>query len=174
MNTNVTTWRDLISELTPEQIAELEYCEQHQIPPGLDTDAHRLNGARSMIRHNRAQREFAHVEPPADCRGPIDTWQQLDATTFTRAYTAWNVEVGSIDVEVMGTQYSDGRVIREIYCGGMDGIMAGQARRLAAALIDAADMIEQIDGNPYPVESDYYPCCGAIGRHGSDCDPRLK
>ena len=33
---NATTWHDLADQLTPEQIAELEYCEREQVtPPGL-------------------------------------------------------------------------------------------------------------------------------------------
>jgi hypothetical protein len=31
---NATTWLDLAGQLTPEQIAEPEYCERRQIPPG--------------------------------------------------------------------------------------------------------------------------------------------
>ena len=169
-NTTVITWRDLSSELTPEQIAELDYCEQNHIPPGLDTDEHRLNGARSMIRHNRAQREFAHIEPPADCRGKIDGWQQFDDTTFCRAYTAWQREVGGIDVMIGGTQYSDdGRVTREIFVGDMDGMAAWQVRELAAALIAAADRLEQLDGTRWPVDSTVYSCCRSIGRHSREC-----
>lgn len=34
-NNNATTWRDLADQLTPEQIAEIEYCEREQILPGL-------------------------------------------------------------------------------------------------------------------------------------------
>ena len=145
MNTNVTTWRDLISELTAEQIAELEHCEQNRIPPGLDTDRHRLNAAHAMIRRNRAQQQFSHIEPPADCPGEIGDWYQWNDNTFSRAYSAWVREVGSTGVEVMGTQFSDGRVMREIFVGGMDGMTVGKVRRLAAALLDAADVIEKIE-----------------------------
>ena len=31
---NATTWRDLADQPTPLQVAELEYCEREQIPPG--------------------------------------------------------------------------------------------------------------------------------------------
>ena len=33
-DTPATTWRDLADQLTPAQVAELEYCEREQIPPG--------------------------------------------------------------------------------------------------------------------------------------------
>jgi len=32
---NTATWRDLADQLTPQQVAELEYCEREGIPPGM-------------------------------------------------------------------------------------------------------------------------------------------
>ena len=42
MTADKNTWRDLADMLTVEQIAELEYCEREQIPPGLADAEHRL------------------------------------------------------------------------------------------------------------------------------------
>jgi hypothetical protein len=45
---NATTWRDLADQLTPRQIAELEYCERENPPPGLAGPQEQLNCARAM------------------------------------------------------------------------------------------------------------------------------
>jgi hypothetical protein len=45
---DATTWRDLADQLTPQQIAEMEYCEREGIPPGLTSPQHQLNCARAM------------------------------------------------------------------------------------------------------------------------------
>jgi hypothetical protein len=36
---NATSWRDLPDQLTPQQIAELEYCEREGIPRGMPDPA---------------------------------------------------------------------------------------------------------------------------------------
>jgi hypothetical protein len=43
---NATTWRDLADQLAPDHIAELEYCEREQVPPGLTSSQTFLIGAR--------------------------------------------------------------------------------------------------------------------------------
>jgi hypothetical protein len=42
---NTATWRDLADQLTPQQVAELEYCEREGIPPGMVEPRHQLNCA---------------------------------------------------------------------------------------------------------------------------------
>ena len=49
-----TTWRDLADRLTPEQFWELEYCETHQVPPGLYSPESALRVAQMHVRNNEA------------------------------------------------------------------------------------------------------------------------
>jgi hypothetical protein len=75
---NATSWRDLADQLTPDQIAELEYCEREQVPPGLVSPAHQLRAARKLAELNIAQAMFADIAPPADVIGEIADWMDYD------------------------------------------------------------------------------------------------
>jgi hypothetical protein len=89
---------------------------------------------------------FAPMPAPVDCIDTPGGWHPWDDTVHTRAYTAWECSVGEIRVQIAGTQFSDGRVLREIRClGDLDGVTVDLSRRLAAALIAAADVIERIE-----------------------------
>jgi hypothetical protein len=141
---NASTWRDLADQLTPEQIAELEYCgSREQIPPGMAEPRHHLNHARKLAELNIAQAMFADIAPPPDAVGKPDDWMDYDGENYQRMFASWTHPV--LDVSVLGLQFSDGRIERYILCGvDTDEMTAERSRQLAAALIDAAAQLERI------------------------------
>lgn len=146
---NVTTWRDLADQLTPQQVAELEYCEREQIPPGLATEQHRLNGARAMIRRNIAQALCADIPVPADAIDTPSDWDewQDEHQHFQRVYTAHDAMIGGTRVQILGYQNEHNEIYRRIYVDGtLEDLDAATARTIAAALTAAADRLDQLDG----------------------------
>jgi hypothetical protein len=145
---NATSWRDLIDQLTPEQIAELEYCEREGIPPGLADPEHQLNGARAMAEHNVIQALCADIAPPSDATGPVYHWEAWGDGGHGRMYEVSSTRpAGNMLVDILGVQHDNGDVERFILAdlseNDRDGNMnAVQARQLAAALIDAADVLD--------------------------------
>ncbi len=140
----MTAWRDLADMLTPEQIAELEYCEREQIPPGLADPAHRLNCAQMIARHNLIQQLCAVIDAPVDAVGEPDAWQEWD-DGYGRMYTVSSRDVGKMSVQVLGVQFDDGRTEASILASGVEQMTAPQARRLAEALIAAADELGRLE-----------------------------
>ncbi|HPY26147.1 MAG TPA: hypothetical protein PLK19_17720 [Mycobacterium sp.] len=51
---NATTWRDLADQLTPQQIATIEYCEREQVPPGIACEESRIRHAQAYVAENEA------------------------------------------------------------------------------------------------------------------------
>jgi len=137
-----TTWRDLADQLTPEQISELEYCEREEIPPGAASAQGHLNHARKLAELNVARAMFADIAPPPEAR-EIDDWTDWDDEVYQRGFTSWTHP--GREVSILGWQFNDGRVEREILDRGGDGPMtAAQARQRAAALLDAADQLDRL------------------------------
>ena len=142
---NATDWRDLADQLTDEQVAYLERCERLQIPPGRANPQYRLTAARSMARSNIIQSLHADIELPADAVGEVNEWQRWHGT-YSRLYTIWSHVENSLRVEVFGTQHADGQVERHIVTEWPDaGMSAAEARRGAAALLNAADVLDGLD-----------------------------
>ena len=73
---NAASWRDLVDMLTPEQVAELEYCEREQIPPGLADPEHHLNCAQMMVRHNFIQELCDDIAQPVNAIDEPSEWQE--------------------------------------------------------------------------------------------------
>ena len=95
---------------------------------------------------NEAHQQLGNIEVPADCIDTPGGWHPWDDDVHSRAYTAWERSIGQIRVQIAGVQFSDGRVMREICClGDLDPVTVDQSRRVAAALIAAADVIERIE-----------------------------
>lgn len=162
MNDNTaTTWRDLTDQLTPEQIAELEWWETRpDIPPradGAPTSSTQHQGvllftAREYAGQNAAAIAHADVEVPPDAVS-FDAWSESDNgdSVDMRFFTGACRVIESINVSIQGRQYSDGRTERTVRVepNGRfnDGDMsAEQSRLVAAALIDAADELDAIEG----------------------------
>jgi hypothetical protein len=85
---NATGWRDLADQLTPEQIAELEYCEREQIPPGLADAEHQLNCARAMARENIIQALCADIPAPPGAVGRVYDWEEWSGERYRRMFSA--------------------------------------------------------------------------------------
>ncbi len=146
---NARTWRDLMDDLTIGQIVDLEASEKRRA----ETPAQLLRLARDWIAHNLIQMECADIPAPADAIDtPLD-WEQ-SGSGYRRGYTVWerSGERPGADellfvVQVQGRQYSDGRITRQIVAlAELEGIDALEARRIGAALLEAADALDALDG----------------------------
>jgi hypothetical protein len=142
---NATSWRDLMDDLTVGQIVDLEASEKRNA----ETPAQLLQLARNWIAQNLIQIECADVPAPADAIDtPLD-WERA-GHGYRRGYTVWGRSGRRPEcdgllfvVQVQGHQYSDGRVTRRIYgLAELEGIDASEARRVAAALLEAADALD--------------------------------
>lgn len=136
------SWRDYISELTAEQVAELESWEQQ--PDGGRGSDMRLKAlvvaARSMSRQNRWQREYADVPAPRDATHVGDWHPYDDIETPARYFEG----LRGPHVHVGGLQNSDGSV-RERWISvtiDADDLDSARARALARFLLYAADELE--------------------------------
>ncbi|ORV61492.1 hypothetical protein AWC03_09865 [Mycobacterium europaeum] len=145
---NAVSWRELADQLTPKQIAELEYCEREQIPPGVYSPQSQLNCARAMARHNITQALCADVPLPSDAAGDVAEWEEWQGGGHARMYTCSVRTAGTFSVEIVGIQHDDdGRVERFILAQdtARDGSMtAANAREFAALLVDAADELDSL------------------------------
>jgi len=146
---NARSWRDLMDDLTIGQIVDLEASEKR----GAETPAQRLRLARDWISQNLIQIECADVPAPADAIDtPLD-WEPA-GQGYRRGYTVWDrsgrrrdVDALLFAVQIQGHQYSDGRTARQIYAlAELEGIEASEARQIAAALLEAADALDALDG----------------------------
>jgi hypothetical protein len=142
---DATSWRDLADQLTPPQIAEIEYCEREGIPPGLAEPKHHLNAARAMAQRNLLQALCADIALPVEAgSGEVYDWEERDNDRFGRMYGISSHGLGTTTVDVVGVQYNDGRIERHVLVYEPDDLTAEQARELGAALIEAADEIERL------------------------------
>jgi hypothetical protein len=133
----------LADQLTPEQIAEIEYCEREETPPGIANPGNHLNHARKLAELNVARAVLADIAPPADAVGEADDWMDWDDAVYQRMFTSWTHS--ACEVSIVGWQFSDGRVERDILDSGGDGSMtAAQAPARAAALLEAADELDRL------------------------------
>lgn len=141
---NATTWRDLADQLTPKQIAELEYCERKQIPPGVFSPQGQLNCARAMARENIIQALCADIPAPTGAVGPVYTWEEWQGGGFGRLYVESTCTVGDMSASIMGVQHDDGRIERFILPEDLDSLTGARARQFAALLIKAADELDRL------------------------------
>ena len=141
---NATTWRDLADQLTPEQVAELEYCEREDYAPDLASPGNHLNHARKLVELNLARAMYADVAPPAEAIGEVDQWTDIGDDEYQRQFTSWRRQVDDASVEVFGLQSHDGRIDREIVIDARGCYDASTARQIAAALVEAADELDRL------------------------------
>jgi integrase len=148
---DATSWRDLVDQLTPEQVAELEYreaadleyCERQGIPPEVVVSLQaQLNRARSMAHHNLIQTLCADIASPPVAVGPVHDWQAWEGGGYGRLYVEWTRSVGDMSAEIIGIQHDDGRIDRSICAEGPESATPAQARQLAALLVEAADELD--------------------------------
>ena len=82
------------------------------------------------------------VEPPAD---------GADDDTWSRFFTGTKRDTFGVRVDIVGVQYGDGAIERTISVHATDiHLDAATARDLGAALLAAAEELDQLDTNPEP------------------------
>jgi len=146
MNTDkaIHSWRDLADQLTIEQINQLERYERES-PDPTEIAAGLLDLAREHARDNLADMFMAHVPTPA---GAVKVWPWQKGThgVQRREFDGTTRRVKGATVYIGGRQHANGTAERwiAVECRELDAITAGQARRLAAALNEAADEIEAL------------------------------
>lgn len=138
---NATTWRDLADQLTSEQVDNLAAMERHSTMPPSETAASLLEGAREWATANVVdQVVFGDLEPPADAA----RWcmEEREPGVWARSFDGTERKVDDAQVFISGWQYEDGRSVRRIGIEARSDYDAPAARRIAAAIIAAADEIE--------------------------------
>ena len=115
----------------------------------------KLAASREWAAQQRAEQQladttrFAHIPPPAGSQ-QTSHWERdrrgKDGDNWTRSFEGTSRMVYGVEVGIVGTQRDDGRVTRRvitIHSGGAD-LKADTALQVAAALIDAADELDQL------------------------------
>jgi hypothetical protein len=145
---NATTWRDLIGQRTPEQIAELERDEPHWRGEIGDerTEALLLRHARWEVEQNLHNMMFD--VPAPDGAAEVFRWQTDSTGRTTRlvSLSRRTVEGADASVEIVGPQDTTGAVDWELYAYVEDKrpLTSAQARELAAVLLATADQFDQL------------------------------
>jgi hypothetical protein len=140
------TWRWISDQLTAEQIDTLIRYERESMGrPEL------LAIARSYADRNVVGAVFGHVAVPA---GAVSVQEWGDGLTPDAFRLFWgterSIEIGNgdgVDVVIRGTQSGDGRVEERgilVHGGSDDPMTAEHARQVAAALLEAADEIDNL------------------------------
>jgi hypothetical protein len=152
------SWRDMADQLTPEQAEWLE--ERERDPDSLvratGNPDHRVDddsllfSARRYAGNNLAAAMIGDVPAPA---GAVKLCEWGDPDTQDAFRLFWGAtrsvkldDDTEIDVIIRGTQSADGTVEEHgiLIEGGSDDVMTtGDVRRLAAALLEAADDIDR-------------------------------
>lgn len=140
----MATWRSIADQLTASQIDNLEWLETNPVAGLPSTPQEHLTLARGWANYNLVQCLHADVVPPADAVD-VGPWVLSAAGVRRREYTATETGVAGRDItlEVRGTQYTDGRADGRLALtgDGLAGLDAEAVRRLAAALLAAAERL---------------------------------
>lgn len=149
MSTTPTTpttagWRELADRLTAEQVDMLASLERDH-----RTGARELRiAAEQMAREQRWERQYANVAPPADATS-VGGWSDVYRDEPpARLFRGADHGVPQAQIALHGYQRADGSVReRWIHADIPDnsrrnGLSAGDARAVAAALLAAADALE--------------------------------
>jgi len=141
---NAPTWRDLADQLTPGQVEKLARMEASSRSSAEETAAALLEGAREWALGNEADRVvFGSVARPSDAIS--FSIEETEPGVWTRNFDGATRRIDDAQVYITGRQYHDGRTERTIGIAAARGDYgAATARRIAAALIEAADEIERL------------------------------
>jgi hypothetical protein len=144
---NVTHWRHLADQLTAEQVDALARIET-KISGDPNAAGTLLEIAQGCVLEAVVDVAYADIPAPPDCI-QVGPWEQdADGNGWSRSLLwrdGWNIGAAAVCVD--GRQHQDGHVEQVITLYGGDGsteLSVGQARRLAAALLDAADTLDQL------------------------------
>jgi hypothetical protein len=141
---NATTWRDLTDQLTPKQQATLERYERDFANRNIPATAELLAIARDSAQHTLSDQMFADLPMPDGVR-LADHWQP-DGDEWMRAFDGTSRTVKDTHVEIVGEQRASGAIARciHVFSDGTDDLHNDDARRLAAALVEAADELDRL------------------------------
>jgi hypothetical protein len=147
-----TTWRDLASELTADQIASLEHADAMMPAGRVEAQESLLGFARDYIELNRAADACAGIPVPPGA--VADSWAVKTSGGVCRTLE-WHDNYSSVpgvDVVIDGTQESNGDYARSVTVYSDDSVRlsAPEARELAAALVAAAEEFDRLNGDAPP------------------------
>ena len=135
-----------IHELTAEERSMWAHVVNALRPTPEDIAVRLLECAHDLAHANTL---FAHVEPPADAARTLG-WTSDEDGVWSRTFEGTLRAVGTADTDhrakvlIGGVQFSDATVTRSITVTANEGLIATEARELAAALLEAADEIERL------------------------------
>jgi hypothetical protein len=140
----MTTWHDIADQLTPIQVDHLTWLEGDPMGGILVRSEQHLRLARGWASYNLAQSFHADVPPPADA---VDVGPWIKRTDGARCRSFRSVTgIGGLDiaVETNGSQHTDGRTEGRVsVTGALSNLSAADLRDVAAALLAAADRVEE-------------------------------
>jgi hypothetical protein len=141
---NATHWRDLADQLTREQIAALEREGREGANSPYTPGSLRFE-ARQYAIGNMGTALLGPVAPPVDAIRVYE-WETgyTEDGAWSRTFDGADHKIGDATLRVWGVQYGDGTTKREINVVADDLVDAAGARRLAAALIEAADELDRL------------------------------
>ena len=89
---------------------------------------------------------IAYYFPPMGLSGvQIYTWEdQWETGLWMRSFEGTERNIDEAQVFIAGCQYQDGRTVRNIIIEARDDYDVPTARRIAAAIIEAAEEIERL------------------------------
>lgn len=147
------TWRDLADQLNPTQIDKLTDMEsRHTDLDAAELASGLLDPARGWAAANTAAAVvFDDLPLPPDahrvrieCVGDDEWVRTFDGTerTVDTLFTDSSEKSGTVGIVITGRQDADGRTARKVMIEVVGEYDADTARRIAAALTEAADEIE--------------------------------
>ena len=140
---NPTTWRDLADQLTDEQVKKLGAAAWMD-PADLADVAHQY------VKSNQLQTAMAHVPTPAQAHS-TSRWFD-DGQTVARTIYGREWQLATVTVRIIGEQ--DAAAVTKMGVEVRDhtdhDMTASGARELAAALIEAADELDRLNGDAPP------------------------
>jgi hypothetical protein len=144
-----TTWRDLTSELTAKQVASLEHADAMMPAGRVETQETLLHFARQSADLNVADATYADI--PAPPAAEVGGWERNTAGGYSRSLEWGDVPTGvdGVDIAIDGRQEHTGDFNRAVtvYIDGSACLSAVEARRVAAALTEAADKLESLSAD---------------------------
>lgn len=149
------TWRELIPQLTPDQIARLERAQECNP----DDVADILDDARTYANRNLADRvHFGHLPDPDGAVKVQPCHNDLNiGGVVVRPFTGIRYSVGGVNATIEGVQCPDGTVFRDAVITVDDfadmphgRLNPDQLRELGLAFTALADELERLNGDNDP------------------------
>lgn len=151
---NAPTWRDLVDELTPEQVAKLTKFESASPGSADEVTELLLETARDHVRKNRNDKVlFGHLPAPVD-KVDLWHWEKSDSGYWSREFTGTARKAGAVNVSITGVQRTNGSILRRanLYVDeGADPLLSpDELRAVAAELVAAADEMDALSAEGHP------------------------